>query len=38
MPERVLGKKYVPTDTPDERLTAHKIPSGTPPEASRLLP
>ena len=38
MPERVLNKKYVPTDVPDARLTAHKVPSGTPPEAYRLFP
>jgi LmbE family N-acetylglucosaminyl deacetylase len=38
MPERVLRKEYVPTDVPDRRLTAHSIPSGTPPEAYRLHP
>ena len=38
MPERVLNKEYVPTDVPDQRLTARTIPSGTPPEAYRLKP
>lgn len=38
MPPRVVGKEYVPTDVPDQRLTAHSIPSGTPPEAYRLRP
>jgi LmbE family N-acetylglucosaminyl deacetylase len=37
-PERLFRKKYVPTDVPDQRLTAHTVPSGTPPEAYRLFP
>ena len=38
MPERVLKKEYVPTDVPRNRLTAHTVPSATPPEAYRLHP
>ena len=36
MPERVLNKKYVPTELPQLRTSAHHIPSATPSDAYRL--
>ena len=36
MPDRVLHKKYVPTEMPQLRTSAHRIPSATPPAAYRL--
>ena len=38
MPDRVLGKEYVPTIMSSGRTTALGVPSATPPEAYRLKP
>jgi 4-oxalomesaconate hydratase len=36
MPETVIGTNWKPTPVPDARLSASKIPSGTPDSANRL--
>lgn len=36
LPPRVLNKRYVPTDMPSLRTSAHRVPSATPADAYRL--